>query len=289
MNKIVWLIIGLLATVTVLVGGCDTMGMARNHRASNLYAYLYADQKGHIDAPTVPVLSLPLRVGVAFVPPDDANGRDYSYAVDQAFSEAQKMELLKQISGQFKQYPFVKSIELIPTAYLTPRGGFANLDQIRTMYGVDVMALLSYDQVQFTDQGMLSLTYWTIVGAYVVPGEKNDTKTMVDAAVYDIASRKLLFRAPGIGNVKGSATPVNLSEELREDSKKGFEQAATNLVASLKVQLEEFKERVTNAPAEYKIEYKPGYKSAGAFGGMESIFVMGLGACFLWTRQKRRS
>jgi rhombotail lipoprotein len=198
------------------------------------------------------------------------------------------MDLMKQISGQFKQYPFVKSIDLIPTAYLTTRGGFANLDQIRTMYGIDVMALLSYDQVQFTDQGMLSLTYWTIVGAYVVPGEKNDTKTMLDAAVYDIASRKLLFRAPGIGNVKGSATPVNLSEELREDSKKGFEQAATNLVASLKVQLEEFKERVTNAPAEYKIEYKPGYTGAGAFGGMETFFVVGLGACFLWTRQNRR-
>ena len=289
MNKIVWLKIGLLATVTILVGGCDTMGMARNHRASNLYAYLYSDQKGHVDAPTVPVLSLPLRVGVAFVPPDDANGRNYSYAGDLAFSEAQKMDLMKQISGQFKQYPFVKSIDLIPTAYLTPRGGFANLDQIRTMYGVDVMALLSYDQVQFTDQGMLSLTYWTIVGAYVVPGEKNDTKTMIDAAVYDIASRKLLFRAPGIGNIKGSATPINLSEELREDSKKGFEQAATNLVANLKVQLEEFKERVTNAPAEYKVEYKPGYTSAGAFGGMETIFVMGLGACFLWTRQNRRS
>jgi rhombotail lipoprotein len=220
---------------------------------------------------------------------DSSNERNnYSLPDDLTFSESQKMDLMKQISGQFKQYPFVKSIELIPTAYLTPRGGFANLDQIRTMYGVDVMALLSYDQVQFTDQGMLSLTYWTIVGAYVVPGEKNDTKTMLDAAVYDIASRKLLFRAPGIGNVKGSATPINLSEELRDDSKKGFEQAATNLVASLKVQLEDFKERVTNAPAEYKVEYKPGYTGASAFGGLETIFISGMGACFLWMRRNRR-
>jgi rhombotail lipoprotein len=285
MNKIAWFKIVLLVTITVLVGGCNTMG---NHRASNLYAYLYSDQKGHVDEPTVPVLSLPLRVGVAFVPVDNPKGRNYSYADDLTFSEVQKMDLMKQISEQFKQYPFVKSIDLIPSAYLTPRGGFANLDQIRTMYGVDVMALLSYDQVQFTDQGMLSLTYWTIVGAYVVPGQKNDTKTMLDAAVYDIASRKLLFRAPGIGNVKGSATPVNLSEELREDSKKGFEQAATNLVASLKVQLEEFKERVTNAPAEYKVEYKPGYTGASAFGGLETIFIGGMGVCFLWMRRNRR-
>jgi rhombotail lipoprotein len=207
---------------------------------------------------------------------------------DQSFTESQKMELMKQISGQFKQYPFVKSIELIPTAYLTPEGGFANLDQIKTIYGVDVMALLSYDQVQFTDEGVLSLTYWTIVGAYVVPGEKNDTKTMMDAAIYDITSRKLLFRAPGFGSVKGSATPINLSEQLREDSKKGFQQAATNLVANLKMQLAEFKEQVTNAPTEYKIEYKPGYTGSGAFGGMETIMVAGLGTCFLWIRRSRQ-
>jgi rhombotail lipoprotein len=112
---------------------------------------------------------------------------------------------------------------------------------------------------------------------------------MMDAAVYDIASRKLLFRAPGIGNIKGSATPINLSEQLRGDSKKGFEQAATNLVANLQVQLAEFKQEVTNSPAEYKIEYKPGYTGGSAFGGMETIFVAGLGACFLWTRRSRKA
>lgn len=287
MNKMIWLKIGALAAVAGLVAGCNAVA---NHRSSNLYAYLYSNQKEHVDSPAVPVLSLPLRVGVAFVPVDTANGRNYSYSYGQDLdsSESQKMDLMKQISAQFKQCPFIKSIELIPTVYLTPRGGFPNLDQLRTMYGVDVMALISYDQVQFTDQGMLSLTYWTIVGAYVVPGEKNDTKTMLDAAVYDIASRQLLFRAPGFGTVKGSATPINLSEQKRKDSAAAFEQAATNLVANLKIQLGEFKERGTNAPTQYKIEYKPGYTGAGAFGGMDTILVMGMGACFLWTRQLRR-
>lgn len=288
MTKIIWLTI-VAATAIILVAGCASMGMAQHHRASNLYAYLYSDQKEHVDTPTVPVLSLPLRVGIAFVPVDNPTGRNnYPYWEDQSFSENQRMALMKQISGQFKQYPFVKSIDIIPSAYLTPRGGFSNLDQIQTMYGVDVMALLSYDQIQFTDEGVLSLTYWTIVGAYVIPGEKNDTKTMLDAAVYDIASHKLLFRAPGLGNVKGSATPINLSEELREDGKKGFEQAATNLVDNLKVQLADFKERVTNAPTEYKIEYKPGYTGGGAFGGMETVIVGGMGAGFLWTRRNRK-
>lgn len=291
MKKNIWLTIGLATAGVVVATGCEALnGGEAHHRASNLYSYLYSDKKGHVDEPTVPVLSLPLRVGVAFVPMDQPNGTfGYVYPDYQGIPEKDKIELMKNISAQFKQYPFVKSIDLIPTEYLTPRGGFDNLDQIRTMYGVDVIALLSYDQVQFTGEGTLSLTYWTIVGAYVVPGEKNDTKTMIDAAVYDIASRKLLFRAPGIGDVKGSASPINWSEQLRKDSQQGFEEAATNLVVNLKGELAGFKERVTNSPTEYKIAYKPGYTGAGAFGGMEAVIISALGGCFLWTRRNRKN
>ena len=37
--------------------------------------------------------------------------------------------------------------------------------------------------------------YWTNVGAYVIPGEKNDTQTMLDAVVYDIPSRKIVINS----------------------------------------------------------------------------------------------
>ena len=37
---------------------------------------------------------------------------------------------------------------------------------------------------QFTDEGLASFAYWTIIGAYIIPGEKNDTHTMLDAVVY---------------------------------------------------------------------------------------------------------
>jgi rhombotail lipoprotein len=236
----------------------------------------------------MPVLSLPLRVGIAFVPVDRPKGSaGYAPSDNDQFSQNEQMELMKQISAEFKSCPFVKSIELIPSPYLTTRGGFANLDQIRTMYDVDVMVLLSYDQVQFTDQGLLSLTYWTIVGAYVIQGDKNDTQTMLDGAVYDIASRKLLFRAPGLSTVKGSATPVNLSEQLRRDSEKGFKDAATNLVAALKVQLDDFRERVKNAPDQYKVVNKPGYTGGAGLGGFEMILAGALAAAALpgWRRR----
>jgi len=287
MRKTTWWKIGAVAALAVLAAGCESFNGSSSHHANNLFAYLYPNQAGHVDEPGIPVLSLPLRVGVAFVPAD-RSGRGYQFQTDEgSFSEAQKMDLMKQVRAQFTNCPFVGSIELIPGAYLTPKGGFANLDQLRTLYGVDVMVLLSYDQVQFTDSGLLSLSYWTIVGAYVVQGEKNDTQTMMDAAVYDIASRKLLFRAPGFGNVKGSATPVNLSEQLRKDSARGFELAATNLTANLEVALDDFRERVKAAPTEYKVINRPGYTGAGAFGGVELAGLCGWGACFLWTRRQR--
>jgi len=290
MKTTIWFNLGVLAMSAALAAGCRTWRENERHHANSLYNYLYAGQTGHVDTETIPVLSLPLRVGIAFVPPDSATGQGaYSCSDAAVLSEPQKMYLMKQISEQFKNYPFIKSVEYIPTTYLTAKGGFANLEQIRTMYGVDVMALLSYDQVQFTDEGLLSLSYWTIVGLYVVEGEKNDTQTMLDGAVYDIASHKLLFRAPGLSKIKGAATPVNLSERLRQDGENGFIQAETNLVASLKVQLDEFRERVKRAPTEFKVVNKPGYTGASAFGGIEAMLAVGMGACYLWTRRMRHS
>jgi len=193
---------------------------------------------------------------------------------------------MQEVANYFKKYPFVKEIEIIPSAYLRPRGSFTNLDQIRTMYGVDVIALLSYDQVQFTDQGTLSITYWTVVGAYVVPGEKNDTHTMLDAVIYDIKSKKMLFRAPGTSHIKGSATPVNLSEQLRADSDKGFTEAEKEMIINLDEQLALFKEKVKERPAEYQVVRTPGYTGGGSFDPSALMLLLGLGGYFLWMRRR---
>ncbi|MFQ5487965.1 MAG: rhombotarget lipoprotein, partial [Gammaproteobacteria bacterium] len=160
------------------------------------------------------------------------------------------------------------------SAYLTPAGVFSNLDQIRNMYGIDVIALVSYDQVQFTDEGMLSLTYWTLVGAYVVSGEKNDTSTMLDTAVYDIPSRKMLFRAPGTSQVKGRATPVNLSGELRADSLKGFQEATAAMIVNLDRQLASFREKIKSNPEQVKIVHRSGYSGGGGAVGIFELLIL---------------
>jgi rhombotail lipoprotein len=286
MKNFGWMRVGVATAVALLAVGCAEFShQQRRHRVNSLYQFLYPSGTEHVDKPTIPTLSLPLRVGVAFVPSNDKEGQRVE---DMEFTETHKAELLKKVSEQFKSYPFVKNIEIIPSAYLTPRGGFENLDQLKSMYDLDVMALLSYDQAQFTDQGVLSLTYWTIAGAYVVPGDKNDTRTMLDAAVYDIKSRKMLFRAPGISTVQTRSTFMSQSEEMREMSQQGFERAATNMVVELKAQLADFQDRVKKSPTEFKVVRKEGYTGAGAIGGAEVAVIACAGLALAVAGRKTR-
>ena len=162
-----------------------------------------------------------------------------------------------------------------------------SLDQIRTMHGVDVIALISYDQVQHTSEDMLSIAYWTIVGMYVVKGERNDTNTMMDTAVYHIPSRKLLFRAPGTSQIKGSATPVNLSEQLRKDSYDGFVKANSDMIANLHAELERFKEKVKAQPEAYKVVAEPGSRGSGFMDPLTAILILMTGGAALWFGRKK--
>ncbi|MEW6600488.1 MAG: rhombotarget lipoprotein [Nitrospirota bacterium] len=240
--------------LSFVLTGCLTPDPTRHY--SSVVQYLYPDQPAAPQEPGVPLLSLPLNVGIAFVP-EPKNQVPY-------LTEKEKLELMKELGGYFKKYDFVKRIEYIPSQYMVQDGGFTNMDQVALMFGVDVIALISYDQVQFTDRGVASITYWTLIGVYVVPGEKNTTHTMLDAAVYDVRSRKMLFRAPGVSHIKGVATPVNITEQLRIDMKLSFDEARVNLAANLDEQLDLFKDRVKQSPEEYKVVRKPGYTGAGS-------------------------
>lgn len=251
----VWLIPVL---ATVVLGGCGDalFWRSQRHQNTSVVEYLYPDATNPVIPQGVPVLNLPMRVGLAFVPGNESQ---------EWLTATKKTELLERVARHFRSLDYVKAIEIIPSDYLTRKGGFQNLDQIRAMYGVETIALVSYDQKQFNDKGLASLTYWTLVGAYVVPAEKNATHTMVDTAVMHIPSRKMLFRAPGVSVVKGQSTLVNQSEQIRADSERGFDDAIAKMIANLDTQLVAFQERVKSSPEEYKIARAAG--SQGARGG----------------------
>jgi len=261
--------------VLLVLSSCASQTISNK---SSVMEYLYPETKGDYEAPSLPHLMLPLRVGVAFVPESKNKSYVHNFWTGRSYSssltEAKKNELLNNVASHFKGLDFVGSIEVIPTTYLTPGGGFSNLLQIQTMYGIDVIALVSYDQVQFTDEGVLSLSYWTVVGAYLVSGEKNDTNTLMDTVVYDISSKAMLFRAPGVSQVSGKATPINLSEELRLDSVQGFEVAAENMVKNLKYQLSVFKASIKNNPKQATVTHREGYSGGGGAVGIFEITML---------------
>jgi len=270
------------ALLLTLLSGCvGFWGQRSHHEASSIVQFLYPNKETPFVQPQIPTLHLPLRVGVAFVPTGLGDGRGGFYRAQGNFSEAQKTDLLRKVAGQFKTLPFVQSIEIIPTTYLRPGGGFDNLDQIRAMMGVDVIALIAYDQAQNSTDTEASLAYWTIVGAYVIPAQRNTTHTLMEAVVYDIPSRSLLFRAPGTSTVQNHSTLVRTDDFLRDASARSITEAAAQMTANLAQELELFKVRAKEEPQNIRIEHKPGYTGAG---GIEAGFVALLALVF-WGRR----
>src|SRR4051794_696220 len=100
MTSKTWIKIGLVTIIAGVAAGCHTLQKQRTHRANSLFKYLYSEDSRHIDTPGIPVLSLPLRVAVAFVPTDGATERG-EHPDDLVFSEIQKMGLMKEVSQQF--------------------------------------------------------------------------------------------------------------------------------------------------------------------------------------------
>lgn len=248
-----------------LTTGCVGLwGRRSHHEASSVVQFLYPGKDQPFIQPQIPTLHLPLRVGVAFIPAGEPGRRRGYYQAATGFNEQQKTELLRQVAAQFKTLPFVQSIEIIPTTYLRPGGGFENLDQLRTMLGIDVVALLAYDQAQSSDNTEASLAYWTIVGAYIIEGQRNATHTLMEAVVYDIPSRSLLFRASGTSTIRNHATLFRSDYELRKDSLRSLAEASGQMTASLAQELELFKVRAKEEPQNIRIEHKPGYTGAGA-------------------------
>ena len=243
--------LGLCALLAILSGCASMLGpLSSTKHAGSVVDYLYPDAKSAPQLhPELTHLRPPVRAGIAFVP-----GGTFG----EGPTEAEKAKLLGQVKDSFSKYGYIGSIEFIPSSYLRPHGGFDNLDQISRLFNVEVIALVSYDQIQFNDTNSFAVLYWTIVGAYVIHGDRYDVQTLIDTSVFDIGSHKLLFRAPGSSEVKGAASMAGFSEKSRVAQEQGYQKAVDQMIPALRTELEQFKERIKNDAA-FKVENKPGY------------------------------
>ncbi len=138
------------------------------------------------------------------------------------------------------------------------------MQQVARLYGVDVMALVSYDQVAATDDTRASLLYWTIVGAYFIKGTENEVQTFVDTAVFDVSSRKLLFRAPGIDKRESRSTLVESTENLRKSRELGFAGAMATMTTNLTSELDNFEKKLEDNQTLAQVAWQDGRGGGGA-------------------------
>jgi rhombotail lipoprotein len=229
----------LLALLPCLVfqAGCETT-LRPTQRTNSALDFLYPQGVIAARPARQVVLQLPVRVGLAFAPNQSAE--------PDPITEEQKQRLLTGVAQAFKAHEGIGHLEVVPSPYLEPGGSFANLDQVRALLGFDLVVLLSYNQAQFTESTRASWTYLTVVGPFLIEGEKNDTRTLIDAVVYDIRSRALLFRAAGESTVKGRSSPLNVDRKRRKFAAAGFEKATASLIANLNTALAQFEQQAKN-------------------------------------------
>lgn len=263
------MLVGLLMAAVALPGCtvvqhafCAPACQSQTHNTSSLVNFLYPDGKTPPPNNTIPVLHVPLRVGLAFLPSQTGYGAA-------PLDAAQKQELLERIRQRFSSRKFVSEIVVIPDYYLTNARGFAGLDGVQRLYNIDLMALVSYDQISHTDDNKLSLGYLTIVGAYVLPGSSHDTATLVDLAVVDPATRSLVLRAGGTSTHHGASTLIDIDRDTRKESANGFNDATNQMIGNFDVALTDFEANVHAGKANVRVVDRN--KPSGSSGGGGSI------------------
>jgi len=263
-----------LLVLLVTLNGCSGFVSQRSGQhsiSSSLSSFLYPNKDVKVEIkPEIPVLRLPIKVGLAFLPSQNWRGS--------GLDESNQYKLLSKVKASFGEHRFIDSISIIPSSYLRHHNskgasGFDTLSQVARLHDVDVIALVSYDQLTQSLHNNASLLYWTVVGMYVIPGNENTVQTFVDTAVFDVRSRKMLMRAPGISKLRKTSTAIGVDSVMIQKSQQGFDLAFDDMIKNLNTELDGFRARA-KAGKGAKIQYQQGYSSAGGSFGV--LFLLGM-------------
>jgi rhombotail lipoprotein len=141
------------------------------------------------------------------------------------------------------------------------------LQGVQRLYDVDLMALVSYDQQLHEDNNQWSLGYLTIVGAFVLNGDRHDLSTLVDLAVVDPSSRALVLRAGGWDVRHGSSTLINEDHDSYDASIKSFSAATDQMIDRFDAELTRFEGDVRAGKANVRIVHKSNSATADSAQG----------------------
>jgi rhombotail lipoprotein len=279
--------IGSLLIVVCMTGcaGLDHLFCApdcrsETHNSSSLVGYLYPDGKAPPHDDAIPELHVPLRIGLAFLPSKDGRSAN-------GLEAARREELLEKIRQRFADRKFVSEIVTIPDYYLNNKRGFEGLEGVQRLYNVDLMALVSYDQVTHLDDNNWSLGYLTIVGAYIVKGSRHDISTLVDLAVIDPVTRSLVLRAGGTDTQHGNTTLVDLQRETRTASADGFGAATSQMIENFDSALKKFEADVRDGKANVRVVKRQNVGRSSGGGAIDILGIFMVTSLWIWRRKNR--
>jgi rhombotail lipoprotein len=273
-----WL--SLCVGVGLLLSGCADLGSSHSRNSSSLVEFLYPRGSAPPRQNAIPQLRIPLRVGLTFLPSND-------FATTSGLDAAHQEALLERIRQRFSSRKFVAEIVVIPDYYLKGRSGFEGLEGVQRLYGVDLMALVSYDQVVHTGENNWSLGYLTIVGAYVLKGSRHDVSTLVDLAVVDPVSRSLVLRAGGTDTSHGNTTLIDAERETRGAAADGYSAATDQMIEHFDAALTKFESDVRSGNAAVQVVHKNDAGRSGGGGALGWPFILALLALITFRRVVR--
>jgi rhombotail lipoprotein len=271
-----------------MLSGCTALGALlgaadrparQSQNSSSLVEFLYPDGRMPPAENQLPELRVPLRVGLAFLPTQSGAGP----------TAVQRDELLERIRQRFADRKFVTEIVTIPDYYLRTNRGFAGLQGVQRLYSVDVVALVSHDQITHMDENEWSLGYLTIVGAYVLKGSHHDVATLVDLAVVDPVTQSLILRAGGTDSRKRNTTLIDEEREARESGAASFGSATTQMIDNFDAALTKFEADVRAGKANIRVAKRESRSGVGGGGGGSfGPLALGVLLALLAARRSRR-
>ncbi|MFO1410455.1 MAG: rhombotarget lipoprotein [Steroidobacteraceae bacterium] len=284
--------IGCVLAVLLLAGGCaglepllcggDCNHAGRHaHGSSSLVSFLYPEGTDAVPGNELPTLPVPLRVGLAFLP-------ERSGATVSGLEAARRERIMQRIAEHFRSRKFIADIVEIPDYYLGGVRGFDGLAGVGRLYKVDVMALVSYDQVGHQDDRGLSFGYLTIVGAYVLKGTRQDVTTLVDMAVVDPATRSIILRAGGTDTRAHNTTYVGSEVDARQAAADSFDAAAGQLIGHFDAALTQLEADIRAGRSTVKVHHRDGGGGGGGGGGDFGALALAGIAALAATRVRRR-
>jgi len=276
----------LVVMLFAALAGCDTLndscfwGCGSRHTGSTpLVDFLYP--KGIVPKDdATPELKLPLTVGLSFLP---------TRAGQAALDARQKEEILSSIREHFRSLSYVRDIVILSDGYLNATGGFDSLQQLARLQNLDVVALVSYDQLAKRSENNRSLAYLTIVGAFLMRGSESQTSTLLDLAVVEPKTRSLILRAAGTDYTSGSSTAVRQGATMEQQSGRGLTAATVQLNSNLERELTAFSERVRtgNAPVRV-VKRESGSGGGAAFDVLTLLPLLGMALLVVSARRTSR-